>query len=124
MVEHNSRKLLLAARQMSKEQRQGLSTLLAKHLCSHPAQLNQLGWLPNKLRDRALEKLTFTIRRIGSVASSILDASWEDVAGCKFVGVNHLGTPNEQWIFQTPLGNRMPVFGTEAIEAIALAQGE
>jgi len=120
VVGHNSRQLLLAARQMSSQQRQGLSTLLAKHLCTHPDQLNQLGWLPTKLRDRALEKLTFTIRRIGSAASSILDASREDVAPCKFVSVNHLGTPNEQWIFQTPAGNRMPIFGTEAIEAITL----
>jgi hypothetical protein len=119
VVGHNSRQLLLAARQMSSQQRQGLSTLLAKHLCTHPDQLNQLGWLPNKLRERALEKLTFTIRRIGSAASSILDASREDVAPCKFVSVNHLGTPNEQWIFQTPAGRNILLFGTEAIEAIA-----
>jgi len=124
LVGHNSRQLLLAARQMSREQRQGLSTLLAKHLCSHPVQLNQLRWLPNKLRERALEKLTFTIRQIGSVASSAFGAGQEYVAGCKFVSVNQIGMPDEQWIFEAPEGKQLRVAGTKAVTAIALAQSE
>ncbi len=39
---------------MSQEQRSCLTTLLAAHLCENPADLNQLAWVPGKLRDRAL----------------------------------------------------------------------
>ena len=48
---------------MNKGQRQGLTTLLATHLCQNPGDLNQLAWVPVKLRDRALERLSFTICR-------------------------------------------------------------
>ena len=120
LVEHNQSKLLPATRQMSREQRQGLSTLLAKHLCSYPADLSQLTWLPKKLLDRALEKLTFTIQQIGDVASNVLNPSREYIASCKFVNVNQVGTRHERWIFQCPNGNRIYILGTEAIKEIAL----
>ncbi len=105
---------------MTLEQRQVLTNLLATHLSENPAELSQLAWVPEKLRDRALERLTFTIRRLGGGAN-VLDACWEYVSGCKFVSVQHLGTRNEQWIFLCPEGNRIHVFGTDAVEAIALS---
>ena len=101
---------------MSQEQRSCLTTLLAAHLCENPADLNQLAWVPGKLRDRALQRLSFTICRIGGDA--LLDACWERISGCKFVSVEHLGTRRETWVFQTPDGVRLPVFGVDAIEAI------
>jgi len=105
---------------MTKEQRSCLTTMLAAHLCDNPSDLNQLSWVPVKLRDRALERLRFTIRRIGGDANA-LDARLEYVSGCKFVSVNHLGLRYEQWIFSTREGQNLPVFGIDAIEAIALS---
>ena len=71
-----------------------------------------------KLRDKALERLTFTLRRIGG-AANVLDACWESIVGCKFVSVEQIGTRNEKWVFQAKEGNRLAVFGVDAIEAIA-----
>lgn len=121
LVNENASKLLEATKTMTSEQRREVTHLLATHLCQSPTYLSQLEWIPVKLRDRALSKLTFTIQRIGGVASNVLDACLEYISGCKFVSVAHLGTRQEQWIFQTHDGKNIPVFGIEAIEAIALA---
>ncbi len=103
---------------MTKEQHSCLTTMLATHLCDNPSNLNQLGWVPVKLRDRVLERLTFTIRRIGG-AANVLDACWESIYGCKFVSVEQIGTRNEKWVFQAKEGNRLAVFGVDSIEAVA-----
>lgn len=116
-VGQNTQKLVKAANQITREQRRGLVTLLVAHLCQNPAHLNQLAWVPAKLRDRTLNQLTFTIRRIGG-AANVLDACIESISGCKFVSVEHIGTRNERWLFQAIEGNRLPVFGVDAIEAI------
>ncbi len=107
---------------MTQEQRQGLTTKLAAHLCQNPNDLNQLAWVPVKLRDKALERLTFTIRRIGG-AANVLDACLEYVSGCKFDGAEHLGTRRERWFFLTKEGSRLAV-GTDSVQAIAAAQIE
>ncbi len=106
-----------AAEGMTKEQRSCLTTMLATHLCDNPCDLDQLVWVPVKLRDRALERRSFTIRRIGG-AANVLDACWESISGCKFVAVEQIGTRNEKWVFQEKEGNRLAVFGVDAIEAI------
>lgn len=111
-----------AASAMTREQRQGLTTLLATHLCDNPSDLNQLAWVPVKLRDRALERLSFTIRRIGG-AANVLDACWEHFPGCKLDRVDHLGTRKEKWFFLTKEGNRLAV-GVDAVQAIAAVQVE
>jgi len=49
-----------------------------------------MAWVPEQLRDRTLEQLMFTLRRIG--AANVLDACLESISGCKFVSVEHLGT--------------------------------
>ena len=95
-----------------------LTSLLVTHLCQQPEHLNQLAWVPAKLRDRALERLTFTLRRIGG-AANVLDACWESIVGCKFVSVEQIGTRHEKWVFQSKEGNRLAVFGADAIETIA-----
>jgi len=117
-VGQNTQKLVKAANRLTTEQRQGLTSLLAAHLCQQPEHLNQLVWVPVKLRNRALEQLAFTIRRIGG-AANVLDACWESIIGCKFVSVEQIGTRNEKWVFQAKEGNRLAVFGVDAIEAIA-----
>jgi hypothetical protein len=121
LVGENALKLLEATKTMTSSQRRQVTNLLAAHLCQSPTYLSQVEWIPVKLRDRALSKLTFTIQRIGGVASNVLDACIEYVSGCKFVSVANVSTRAERWIFQTPDGKNIPVFGTEAIEAIALA---
>jgi len=103
-------------------QRSCLTTMLAAHLCENPSDLNQLAWVPVKLRDRALERLTFTIRRIGG-AANVLDACLEYLPDCKFDGVEHLGTRKEKWFFLTKEGNRLAV-GVDDVQALAAAQIE
>ncbi len=105
---------------MTLEQRSCLTTLLAAHLCETPSNLNKLAWIPTRLRERALQRLTFTIRRLGG-AENVLDACLERISGCKFVSVEYLGTRNELWIMQTLEGKNIPVFGTDTIEASALS---
>ncbi len=118
-VQQDSQKLIQATKDITKEQRRSLVPLLAAHLCQNPADLSQLAWVPSKLRERALELLSFTIERIGG--TSILDACVEKNSGCKFVSVQQIGTRHEHWVFHNPLsGQKIPVFGIDAIEAIAL----
>ncbi len=107
---------------MTSLQRSCLTTMLAAHLCENPSDLNQLAWVPVKLRDRALERLTFTIRRIGG-AANVLDACLEYLPDCKFDGVEHLGTRKEKWFFLTKEGNRLAV-GVDDVQALAAAQIE
>ena len=121
-VGQNTKTLVKAANQITREQRRGLASLLVAHLCQNPAHLNQLAWVPASLRDRTLEQLTFTIRRIGG-AANVLDACIESISGCNFVSVKQLGTSNEIWVFQSPEGNRLAVFGTDAVEAISCDVG-
>jgi putative DNA primase/helicase len=58
----------VASAAMTKEQSQNLVELLATHLRENPADLNQLAWVPEKLRDRALLRLKFISCRIGGAA--------------------------------------------------------
>jgi len=110
-VEQNAKKLMKAASQMTSEQRCHVADLLLTHLCSCPAAISQLAWVPDKLRDIVLGRLTFTIQRIDG--ESIV---------CKLESVEQIGTQKEQWIFKAPSGERFPVFGIKAIVAIALTE--
>ena len=60
-----------------------------------------------------------SLARVNVGGDALLDACLERISGCKFVSVDHLGTRRETWVFQTPDGVRLPVFGSEAIVAIA-----
>lgn len=119
-VGENSSSLRAATKTMTQEERYGLTRLLVTHLCQNPTYLSKLSWIPMKLRDKALHQLTFTVQRIGGVANSIMDACVEYVDNLRFVSVAHQGTRRETWTFQTLEGKKIPVFGTEAIKAIAL----
>ena len=115
----DSQKFVQATKAITSEQRRSLVPLLAAHLCKNPAALGQLSWLPEKLRNKALESLTFTIQRLKSV-SNVVEVEWESVTGCKFISMQQQGTRGEQWIFSTPLGQHIPIWSIDAIEAIAL----
>jgi hypothetical protein len=86
-----------------------LQSGLFTHLCSCPTAISQLFWVPDKLKNIVLGRLTFTILR----------TEGENTV-CKWESAEQIGTHKEQWIFKTPSGERFPVFGTEAIAAIAL----
>ncbi len=118
-IASDGEKLKQAARVMTNQQRRQIAELLADYLCSNPTVLSQLAWVPDNLRSTVLKRLSFTIRRIGG--ENIEDAHLEKIAECKFVSVSYLGRKYEQWLFQTPKGENIPVFGTGDIEAIALS---
>jgi hypothetical protein len=102
---------------MTQEQRQGLTTKLAAHLCQNPNDLNQLAWVPVKLRDKALERLTFTIRRIGvRLMSSMPVGKAYPAASSSRSSTSVLAKSNG---FSGKRGNWLAVFGVDAIEAIA-----
>jgi hypothetical protein len=119
-IGENASSLMAAAKTMLQEQRPRLTHLLVTHLCQNPTYLSQLAWIPVKLRDKALDQLTFTIRQIRGVANSVLDACADYVSGLRFVSVTNLGSRYEKWVFQTPQGVKIPVFGVEEITAISL----
>lgn len=118
VIAKDGKKLMLAARVMTPEQRPRIGELLAVHLCSNKAALNQLAWMPEQLRDKVLKRLSFTIRQIGG--DTIEDARMDLIAGCEFVSANYLGQRYETWDFLCPDGKSIPVFGVGDIDAIAL----
>jgi hypothetical protein len=121
-VGENASLLKTATKTMTHEERRGLPRLLADYLCFDPTYLTKLSWVPVKLRDKALQPLTFTIQRLGGTTGSVLDACIEYVSGCKFVSVIHPGTRQETWTFQTSEGMNIPVFDVEDITAISLTE--
>ena len=116
-IAKDGKKLILAARVMTPEQRPRIGDLLALHICSDKAALNQLAWVPEKLLDKVLKRLSFTIRQIGG--DTIEDARMDLVTGCRFVRVNYLGQRHEVWDFQSPDGKSIAAFSVGDIEAIA-----
>lgn len=117
-VKENTHTLVMAAKEMTAAQRQGLTKLLSEHLCQSPAHLNQLAWVPEKLRQRTLERLQFTIRRIANVAGNVLDLSWESISGCRLEKIGRIGMPGEAWLFTAPDGTHVYAY-PDAVEAIS-----
>ena len=117
-VKENTNTLIEAAKEMTAQQRQGLTRLLSEHLCQSPSHLSQLTWVPEKLRQRTLERLQFTIRRIASVAGSILELGWESISGCRLEKIGQIGMPGEAWLFLAPDGTHIYA-DPDAVEAIS-----
>lgn len=103
-VKENTNMLVKAAREMTPTQRQGLTKLLVEHLCQFPSNLYQLTWVPERLRQRAIEKLTFTIHCVTNVVEGALNTTKETISGCRLKYIDGIGTQNEVWIFATPSG--------------------
>jgi len=117
-VKENTNTLVKAAKEMTAQQRQGLTRLLSEHLCQSPIHLTQLLWVPQKLRQRTLERLQFTIRRIASVAGNVLDLGSESISGCRLEKIGRTGTVDEAWLFTTPDGTHVYAY-PDAVEAIS-----
>jgi hypothetical protein len=117
-VKENTNTLVKAAKEMTAQQRQGLTRLLSEHLCQSPSHLSQLTWVPEKLRQRTLERLQFTISRIADVAGSILELGWESISGCRLEKIGQIGMPGEAWLFLAPDGTHLYAY-PDAVEAIS-----
>jgi hypothetical protein len=117
-VKENTNTLIKAAKEMTAQQRQGLTRLLSEHLCQSPIYLSQLTWVPEKLRQRTLERLQFTIRRIASVAGNVLDLGWESISGCRLEKIGQIGMPGEAWLFLAPDGTHVYAY-PDAVEVIS-----
>jgi hypothetical protein len=105
---------------MSSQQRDRVANLLTTHLCSAPDALDQLAWIPEKLRNVVLKQLSFTIRQLGKSAES-LELYWEYISNCQFVCAVLQENDRLRWTFQTPDGDTISVLDIKAIAAIALA---
>jgi hypothetical protein len=119
-VGSNAKKLMQAASKMTRQQRTWVADLLKSHLCSHPGAMSELTWVPDQLRSVVLGQLSFTIRQLTQIASS-LEPGYKYVSSCKFVSVTNLETGGQQWTFQTPAGDNIVACDPKIIEAIALA---
>ncbi|OWY65854.1 DNA primase [cyanobacterium TDX16] len=117
LAQENTNTLVAAAKEMTATQRQELTRLLSEHLCQSPIHLTQLIWIPQKLRQRALERLQFTIRRIASIAGNVLDLDWESISGCRLEKIGRTATADEAWLFTTPDGTQVYAY-PDAVEAI------
>ncbi|MDZ4877830.1 MAG: hypothetical protein CLLPBCKN_007265 [Chroococcidiopsis cubana SAG 39.79] len=118
LAQENTNTLVAAAKEMTATQRQGLTRLLSEHLCQSPIHLTQLLWVPQKLRQRTLERLQFTIRRIASAAGNVLDFDWESISGCRLERIGQIEMSGEAWLFLAPDGTHIYA-DPNAVEAIS-----
>ncbi len=97
----------------SLQERQALSTLLAEYLGEEQDALDQVAWVPEKLFNSALSKLSFCVSQISG--DNIIDEpEIEHISGCRFICVNHLGNRRwEQWIFEGYGGRKLSIFGRD-----------
>jgi len=116
---HNAKERLQTATTLAAESSQRVVELFSTHLCSAPAALEQLIWLPTQLQAQVQARLRFTIRQLQRVAN-VLDLSWEYISNCKLVAVQAKAT-ERQWLFWTPGGTSISLSSTDYITAIALA---
>ncbi|MBD2305569.1 DUF3987 domain-containing protein [Chroococcidiopsis sp. FACHB-1243] len=117
-VKENTNTLVKAAKEMTSTQRQGLTKLLVEYLCQFPSNLYQLTWVPERLRQRAIEKLTFTIHCVTNAVEGALNTTKETISGCRLKYIDCIGTQNEVWLFVTPSGDDFYA-GPNAVEAVA-----
>lgn len=106
--------LLNTVKSWSLQDRQKLSVLLADYLSEDQINLDQVAWVPEKLLNSALSKLSFTVAKISGPDNMIDEAEIEEINGCRFVSVQHLGTRHqEQWMFEGYGGRKLSVFGRD-----------
>ncbi|PSB48569.1 DNA primase [Cyanosarcina cf. burmensis CCALA 770] len=117
-VKENTNTLVKAAKEMTSTQRQGLTKLLVEYLCQFPSNLYQLTWVPERLRQRAIEKLTFTIHCVTNVVEGALNTTKETISGCRLKYIDCIGMQNEVWLFVTPSGEDFYAC-PNAVEAVA-----
>ena len=82
------------------ETKQLLVLLLSEYLENEPSAFDQIDWIPEKLLNKALLTLSFTLEKIRSSDNLVDEPEFEQFCGCKFKSVANLGNPREQWFFQ------------------------
>ena len=112
-VECDRSTLLNTVKGWSLEQRQSLSGLLAQYLESNPDGLNQIDWVPDKLRDAALGHLSFAVEKIIGPDNLVDEPKLERIPGCLFVSLRDFGTKQERWLFRSVDVGQFPIFGRE-----------
>ena len=96
--------LLNTVKPWSLQERQSLSVLLVDYLSEDQSNLDQVAWVPDKLLNSALSKLSFTVTKISGPDNMIDAPELEYISGCRFVSVQHLGV-------RRPLGTPVALLG-------------
>ncbi len=106
--------LLKTVKNWSAEEKQHLVALLAEHIeTNYPEVLEEFNWIPDKLRDAALEKGSFAVQQIVGSNNLVDEPELKTFYHCKFVSLCDFGARQERWLFQTKDGKQLPVFGRE-----------
>lgn len=96
------------------QQKETLPGLLAEYVeTNYPECLDQIGWVPDRLRDAALSRLSFAVEKITGAENLVDEPKFECFYGCKFVSLRDFGTRAERWLFEAPDGRKLPVFGRD-----------
>jgi DNA-binding protein H-NS len=96
------------------QQKETLPGLLAEYVeTNYPECLDQIGWVPDRLRDAALERLSFAVEKITGAENLVDEPRFECFYRCKFVSLRDFGTRQERWLFEAPDGRKLPVFGRD-----------
>ena len=92
------------------ETKQLLVLLLSEYLENEPSAFDQIDWIPEKLLNKALSALSFTLEKIRKTDNLVDEPEFEYFRGCKFKSVAHIGEPSEKWFFHA--GDKvLDVFG-------------
>ncbi len=109
VVGSDGKQLLSALKDWTRKSRQLLVQLLSTHLETDPDSFNRIDWIPEKLLNKALSSLSFTLEKIRSSDNLVDEPELEYIRGCIFVSLQKLGTRYEQWIFSVD-GKSIPAF--------------
>ena len=113
-VDCNRTTLLDMVKPWSLQERQALPILLAVYLSEEQDALDLVSWVPEKLLNSALLKLSFTVIKISGPDNLVDEPEIDEINGCRFVSVKHLGIRRrEQWIFEGCGGRILTVFGRD-----------
>jgi len=91
-------------------EKQLLVQLLTEHLETEPNAFDQIDWIPEKLLNKVLHNLTFTLSKIEKTDNLVDEPKIEQISNCEFVSLEHIGSRYEQWKFKAN-GDVFPVFG-------------
>jgi len=109
IVGRDGKQLLSALKDWTRESRQLLVQLLSTHLETDPDSFNRIDWIPEKILNKALSSLSFTLEKIRSSDNLVDEPELEYIRGCIFVSLQKLGTRHEQWVFSVD-GKSIPAF--------------
>lgn len=106
------------------KQKETLPELLAGYVeTNYPDCLDEIGWIPEKLRDAALKQISFAVQKIVGSNNLVDEPELKTFYNCK--SLRDFGTRQERWLFQSKDGKQLPVFGREefVVEQLRFAPG-